>query len=258
MSIRMISTATVVMLLVYPPLLAQEPVNIGGRLELMVDDFLIESMSGEARLQLHRPERREIVFKTDAPWEGNASAYQSVFRDGDLYRMYYRGTHYLHSGGAAQALEEHPWYLCYAESDDGIHWHRPELGLFGFGGSKANNIILTPEYLADTGGDPAHTSTFRDANPDCPPDERYKIIILGSKPRGLFALKSADGVHFTLMSPEPIITEGAFDSQNLAFWDPVGQEYREYHRGSRGGAQHPDLHLEGLPPLPEAGVAHLP
>jgi hypothetical protein len=221
-------------------LLAQEPIHIGSRLELMVDDFLVESMVGGARLELHRPERREIVFRTDAPWEGNASAYQSVFRDGDRCRLYYHGVHYRHSGPPAQATADHPWNLCYAESDDGLHWRRPELGLFAFNGSKANNIMLTPELLADIGGDPAHTAVFRDANPDCPPDAKYKIVVLGSKPHGLYALKSADGIRFSLMSaaagrPSPIITEGAFDSQNLAFWDPVRREYREYHRGFRDG-----------------------
>ena len=127
---------------------------VGSRLELFVDDSLFSSMTGRASLQLHHPVRREIVFKTDAPWEGNAAAYQSVFQDGRLYRMYYRGIHYRHSGQPAQALEDHPWFLCYAESDDGIHWRRPELGLFDFKGSKANNIVLTPELLAPVGGDP--------------------------------------------------------------------------------------------------------
>ena len=236
-ALRISCLPLVVVLLMPSHTSAQEPINIGSQLELFVDESLIESMSDGARLQLHRPIRRESVFRTDAPWEGNASAYQSVFKDGDLYRMYYRGVHYRHSGPPAQALEEHPWFLCYAESDDGVHWRRPELGLFEFDGSQANNIILTPESLADIGGDAAHTATFRDANPDCPADERYKIIILGSKPRGLYALKSADGVHFSLLSEEPIITEGAFDSQNLAFWDPVRQEYREYHRGFKDGVR---------------------
>jgi len=34
---------------------------------------------------------------------------------------------------------------------------------------------------------------------------------------------------------KPIITKGAFDSENLAFWDSVRKEYREYHRGFRDG-----------------------
>ncbi|MGC9317596.1 MAG: hypothetical protein ACP5KN_06105 [Armatimonadota bacterium] len=227
----------VVIALMVSPVSAQEAVDIGSRLELFVDEFLVESMGGDVRLQLHHPVRREVVLRTDAPWEGNASAYQSVFKDGDLYRMYYRGGHYRHSGEPAQALDDHPWVLCYAESVDGIHWRRPELGLFEFNGSTANNIVLTPEAVESVGGDPAHTATFIDTNPDCPPDERYKIVMLGSKPRGLYALGSADGIHFSLLSEEPIMTEGAFDSQNLAFWDPVRQEYREYHRGFRAGVR---------------------
>ncbi len=215
---------------------AQAPIDIGSRLELLVDDYLLDAMTGDARLQLHRPRRSEIVFRTDAKWEGNASAYQSVFRDGDIYRMYYRGTHYRHSGPPAQATEDHPWFLCYAESDDGISWRRPELGICEFNEATNNNIVLSPEMLAEIGGDPAHTAVFLDQNPACPPEERIKCIILG-KPHGLYALASGDGVHFSIMSKEPIITEGAFDSQNLAFYDPVREEYREYHRGFKDGVR---------------------
>jgi hypothetical protein len=217
--------------------IAQEPIDIGSRLELFVDDLLIEEMGGGAELELHHPRREEIAFRTDAPWEGNASTYQSVFFDDGVYRMYYRGGHYLHSGGAAEELGEHPWVLCYAESDDGIHWRRPELGIVEYDGSSANNIILDEAMVASIGGDPAHTAVFRDDNPDCPEEERYKIIIVGSEPTGLYYLVSEDGLHFRIGSPEPIQTIGAFDSQNLAFWDPVREEYREYHRGFRDGVR---------------------
>ena len=216
---------------------AEGPIHVGARLELLVDDFLIEAMSGQARLQLHRPVRREVVLRTDEPWGGNASGYQSVVKDGDLYRMYYRGGHYQHGGEPAMARDTHAWVLCYAESDDGIHWRKPELNICEFNGSKANNIVVNPELVAQIGGCPAHTAVFKDANPDCPADEKYKIIVVGSKPRGLYVLKSPDGLHFSLMSNKPIQTTGAFDSQNLAFWDPVRKEYREYHRGFRGAVR---------------------
>ncbi len=213
------------------------PIRIGSRLELFVDEYLIESMAGGARLQLHRPERKEIVLRTDEPWGGNASGYQSVFKDGDLYKMYYRGGHYEHGGKPAQARKTHPWVLCYAESDDGIHWRKPELGIIEFEGSKANNIVVDTALIAEVGGDPAHTATFIDTNPNCPPDEKYKIITIGQKPRGMYVLKSGDGLHFSLMSDKPIQTFGAFDSQNLAFWDPVREEYREYHRHFNAGVR---------------------
>ena len=32
------------------------------------------------------------MIEHDAPWEGNATAYHSIFKDGDRYRMYYHGS----------------------------------------------------------------------------------------------------------------------------------------------------------------------
>jgi len=209
-------------------------VDIGSRLELLVDDHLVEHESGDLRFQLHRPVRREVVLRTNAPWEGNASAFQSVFRDGSVYRMYYRGLHY-EGGKPVEMPQDTPRVLCYAESDDGIHWVRPGLGLFTFDGSKDNNIVLDRACLNTIQGDPAHTSVYRDTNPDCPADARYKVTVVGKRPKGMFCLKSGDGVAFSLMSDRPAVTEGAFDSQNLIFWDPVRREYREYHRGFRDG-----------------------
>ena len=214
---------------------AQEAVNIGGRLELLVDDYLLQSITGGARLQLHQPIRREIVFNTDAPWEGNACGYHSIIHADGRYRLYYHGAHYRNGGAGTEVRDTYPWVLCVIESEDGIRWHRPELGLFEFEGSKANNIVLTPEAVAEVGGCPAHTAVLLDENPDCPPDAKYKIVMFGKKPTGLYLLKSADGINFSLMSTEPAITNGAFDSQNLMFWDPVRSEYREYHRDFRDG-----------------------
>ena len=213
-----------------------EVVDIGGRRELLVDEFLLERMTGEARLQLHQPVRREIAFRADAPWEGNGSAYQSAFCDGDRVRVYYRGGH--HSASEAHQRDPHSWEtLCLLESPDGIHWTRPNLGVIEYRGSRQNNLVLDKDMVAEVGGSPAHTSVFKDANPACPETERYKIIMAGSKPRGLYLLTSPDGVRFSLRSTEPFMTVGAFDSQNLAFWDPVRAEYRLYHRGFNKGVR---------------------
>ena len=69
---------------------AAEPIDIGSRRELFVDHHLIGSLSG-VRLVLHRPEPREIVFRFDQPWEGLYSGYETVLKDGETYRFYYRG-----------------------------------------------------------------------------------------------------------------------------------------------------------------------
>ncbi|WP_240928034.1 hypothetical protein [Thalassoroseus pseudoceratinae] len=207
---------------------AAEPIDIGSRRELLVDHHLIARLDG-VRLELHRPTRREVVFRSDAAWEGNGSAYQSVVHDGDRFRIYYRGGH--HPNSKAYKTSKNSWEtLCVAESKDGIHWTRPELGIIEFQGSKKNNLILDKAMVSEFKGSPAHTAVFLDTNPDCPKSERYKIVIVGSKPRGLYLMVSANGTHFQLKSKKPFVTHGAFDSQNLMFWDSVGGVYREYHR----------------------------
>jgi len=47
---------------------------------------------------------------------------------------------------------------------------------------------------------------------------------------GLFAFKSADAINWSLMRDKPVITKGAFDSQNIAFWDVTRGHYRTYYR----------------------------
>ncbi|TWT60768.1 hypothetical protein [Rubinisphaera italica] len=223
------------LLLVTSTACGDEPIDIGSRRELLVDRHLIEKMDG-VQLQLHRPVRREIVFRSDAAWEGNGSAYQSVFQDDDRIRLYYRGGH--HPASKAYRSKKNSWEtLCVIESKDGIHWTRPELGIVEFEGSKQNNLILDQAMVSNIGGSPAHTSVFKDSNPACPDEERYKMVIVGSKPKGLYLMVSADGYNFRLKSNKPFATKGAFDSQNLMFWDSVNGVYREYHRAFDAGVR---------------------
>ena len=86
-----------------------EPVDVGSRLELFVDDHLISEATGDIRRQMILPEPKEVVFETDETWEGNTSGYYTVFQDGDLYRMIYRGWQHDTSRKAA-----HKEVTCYA------------------------------------------------------------------------------------------------------------------------------------------------
>lgn len=58
--------------------------NIGSRLELFIDNYLIDTLTGKAELRLHHPERKETVMVHDVTWEGSGSGYHSIFKDGDL------------------------------------------------------------------------------------------------------------------------------------------------------------------------------
>ncbi len=208
----------------------KEPVEIGSRRELFIDGFLIESLHGGAEQRLHHPVPQEIALVHNAPWEGTGSGYHSVFRDGDLYRMYYKAWHLEVSQGKVDT-KRHPLYCCYAESKDGIHWEKPELGLHEFGGSKANNIVMVSGTSGSLKVDAGHPAVFKDDNPAAPPEARYKAILRSSGTNGLIPFKSPDGIHWSPMTDKPILTgRGAFDSQNLAFWDPTLGKYRAYWR----------------------------
>ena len=202
---------------------ADDTLALGSRRELLVDDFLIQSLD-RASLTLHKPEPRDVVIVCDAPWEGNVSAYYTLFADDGLFRMYYRGAHVDEKRKSA-----HPDLTCYAESRDGLTWTKPQLGLFEFNGSKANNIIWA-------GPEGTHNfAPFKDTNPACPPESRYKALaggmtlLNGKKKSCLDAFHSADGIHWSKGS-DAVITAGAFDSQNIAFFDTARGEYRAYWR----------------------------
>ena len=206
-------------------------VNIDSRLELFVDDHLIERMSGVS-LRLHRPRLSEPVLKFDADWEGPGNHYITIFKDEDIYRMYYRCV-----GGGDTPASGEGWLMntCYAESKDGIHWTRPNLGLHEYKGSKENNIILTGEE-GDWGSPVSNFFAFLDTNPDALPTERYKGV--GGIRRGLYALVSADGVHWKPKGEKPMILHSithkpminGFDSHNVIFWDPLEKKYIAYIR----------------------------
>jgi len=218
---------------------AQNPtsvVDIGQRRELFVDRYLVDRLAGSAALRLHHPQPREIVLVHDAEWEGTGSGYHSVFQDGGLYRMYYKAYHLDISSGKMRA-DKHPGFCCYAESDDGIRWRKPNLNLVEFQGGKANNIVLASGPFHGVNLDAAHPAVFKDENPAAPANARYKAIVRSAdrKAHGLFALQSPDGFRWSPMSTAPVITNGAFDSQNLAFWDPVSKQYRAYWRAFTEG-----------------------
>lgn len=198
---------------------ADDVVEIGARRELFVDATLIDKLEGVER-KLHHPIPREIAITHDAQWEGAGSGYHTVIKDGDLYRMYHRGSALGVKDGRLNIGKE---VICYAESQDGIAFTKPNLGLFNYNGSKDNNIIWDGVGIHNF-------APFLDTNPDCSPDARFKALAGTAKEGGLFAFQSADGIHWSMLQKEPVVTEGAFDSQNLAFWDPTAKVYRAYFR----------------------------
>lgn len=162
------------------------PIDVGDRLELMLDDYLIDSIRG-LTFRLHEPLRAEKVIVREFPWEGESTGnHVTVFPDSGFYRMYYRG--YTKPPGFSWEADQ---VVCYAESRDGIHWEKPKLGLFEWEGSFQNNIVWKGGQM----------SPFIDTRPGVPPDQRYKA--LAGNPSML--LVSPDGIHWKKLFDEPIL-----------------------------------------------------
>ena len=213
------------------------PLDIGSQLQLFVDDYLIGSTHG-VNLKLHEPRPAGKALAFDKPWEGVVSGYATVIEDGGLYRMYYRGasdpTYTLESvlKPGEVIIPAHDDFVCLAESRDGITWTKPALGLFEFQGSKKNNIIWNTLGAANF-------APFKDANPAAPAAERYKAVAsdtVNKKPV-LVAFVSPDGLHWKRLRAEPILTDAAFDSLNVVFWDTLRKQYvaiyRDFDHGVR-------------------------
>jgi hypothetical protein len=207
---------------------AADAIDIGDRKQVLWDDALLESREG-VRFEMNPAVRTgEVDLVADKPWEAwMTGVYGTVIKDGDKFRMWY-------SARASIAQE----YIAYAESSDGVHWQKPELGLIDFRGSKANNL-LTPRTIRPHGG-----SVWID--PNAKPEERYKFIFAQYPVNGhddpaqgrhvfLTQAVSADGIHVTLTSRSILEAHHgeqgvAFDTHNICFWDDILSKYVLYTR----------------------------
>ena len=186
---------------------ASEPLDIGSKRELFVDDYLIDKLDG-ARLVLEKPRNEGVVFKYDKPWEGRYSGYGVFMKvaDGD-FRYYYRGSPRLVHGPAEIERQ-----TCVAYSKDGIKWERPDIGKFELYGSKNNNVIL----MEGTGSH--NFAPFLDARPGVPKSERFKALA-GERFEGLFIYASPDGLNWKKMfAGKPVLHGKYLDAMNVAFW----------------------------------------
>lgn len=142
--------------------------------------------------------------------------YGSIIKVGAKYRMWYRAQsdRVTAAGNVVSGAR-----LAYAESDDGIHWLKPELGLTEFSGNTRNNLLRMPESLDYAKTEPL--SCFVLHEPDDPdPARRYKMAVYGryyptpegrvaarmepgNVPSSIYPFFSADGFTWTLATPDP-------------------------------------------------------
>lgn len=207
-------------------------INIGTRREPLWDYTLVDKDKTTATLSVNHPVKQEVVFTAGKFWEGGAGTYSCVINDDGKLRLYYDGNGRYTYNQHSKHLNENSTVVCYAESEDGIEFKRSVLDIYG-----DNNIILKDPMEPRCG-----FMVFRDDNPNCKPEERYKGITRYEKGNrndfkqcgALMTLVSSDGIHFTDKGVT-IDERGKFDSANVAFWDKEDGLYKIIHRDFENG-----------------------
>ena len=209
------------------------PEDIGTQLELFVEDTLIDPDS-TAELVVKQPTAENYVHDHSEPWGDKKALYHTVFKDDDVYRMYYRCVTWDSGIGN----------ICYDESPDGINWTSPELGLYEHNGDGGkNNIIISG---AEHGKQIESFFAFKDTNPLADESARYKALMVfayrwdsdPTTPDGshAYGMQSADGIHWEMMNGGQIIFDGTslahghMDSHNICYWNEATNEYVMYVR----------------------------
>ncbi|MBQ4322935.1 MAG: hypothetical protein IJC19_03245 [Clostridia bacterium] len=174
-------------------------------------------------IKAHRPRVTvEPVMIPDKPWEQTClNCYATFLKIDGKIRVWYEAIPPEEGGNIDMSS-----LLCYAESEDGIHFTKPNLGIFEYHGSKENNIVKNVHG----------TTVLYDKN--APESERYKMIrtIYIDKPTGghsssVYGAVSPDGIHWTDL--DDVILDNPSDTQNFLSVDDKG-EYSIYTRQVRG------------------------
>ena len=154
------------------------------------------------------------LFVEDNPWEQRFdNLYGNVIFDPNegLYRCWYSPFIIAHSANGLsleerlavpfEAHEHQEMGVCYAESRDGIHWEKPDLGQVEYDGNTHNNLVMRTVHGAGILKDYNH--------PDS--SQRYKSIF-----QGLKVSFSPDGIAWS--NPKKINCALAGDTHNNAIW----------------------------------------
>ena len=223
--------------------------DVGTKKQLFIDGLVIDEEHGVTR-NLNQPSKYvgNPIMIPLYPWEGRLELYGTVWREPNgLFRMWYQGlggmgTPALDYDGSPLAKipgQETTWEkfqpsnllmnVCYATSDNGIHWERPNLGIEEYQGSRDNNIVIL---------DAGFGNVIKDTR-DPDPDRLYKALFWESpdfdpsgKPNtgeSVSVAFSPDGIHWTKYPGNPVLTRSS-DTHMLLGWDELHGKYVAYPR----------------------------
>ncbi|MCM8821406.1 MAG: hypothetical protein NC831_01125 [Candidatus Omnitrophica bacterium] len=112
------------------------------RVFLAVDS--LTQWDGRVYQRFPSPEKVEIYGLEPGPagsWDsGLTTIWGTAIKENNIFRMWYWGQTETPSYDVAPDLP----FVCYAESEDGIHWTKPALGITGKNRYPGNNLLTLP------------------------------------------------------------------------------------------------------------------
>jgi len=188
------------------------PINIGR--QLFVDDFLITKKENIVRIY-HYPAYSKLnpILEQDKEWElnGNGDPYAAPFSGGvwydelaTKYKMWYS------AGGKNHEDTNDGLITCYAESDDGINWTKPNVGLF----ENENVVDITSQDCLTIWLDKSEKDLTK----------RYKMFVNEFYEPGkvrMLLKYSADGIHWS----DPVATSNDLFDRCSAWYNPFTEKY---------------------------------
>ncbi len=198
---------------------ASETLAIGKRRQLLMDDMFVQQPKN-VEFVVHPPRKTGDIIAAQEVGRGLGGV--SVLYDDGIYHLWY--------GCGA--------WLAYAQSSDGVHWAKPNLGLLEE--DTADGIAPPPNAVVSRGdGNKKHRvgggMVFLD--PNAKDAERFRLVTnsedsnnnwlqIYSSPDGLIWRHTYTNVLTFRTNTRPF----HLDSQNVIFWDGRIQKYTTYFR----------------------------
>ncbi len=182
---------------VFPLDMSGMPLKIDNHRQLFLDNYLIADAQ-DVRRQVHEPCRHPgnplVRSAEEGIGNGISPALVLHFDEPPCFRMWYVSDPKHHLREDKGDLIR--YMVCYATSDDGIHWEKPNLDMYVVPGTQQRNIVLPYGVLQGLFYEPEESD----------PQKRFKAMVCVEArlpdrgphtiPEGYYLHTSPDGIHW--------------------------------------------------------------
>lgn len=223
--------------------------------ELFLDNDMLEATPSVSR-RLHQPVKHLLnpVVRCDRWCDGNnIQPYTTMYDEEDkLFKMWARAGSDWKTG----RVGDNAAYMLYFTSKDGVHWDKPDLGLFEVAGRRDHNIVFTSDMVPGAPSPLAYGpkqfitpttamvpqgkkaffwSVNKHPHPRDPSEKFIGLAIIQDHRRGAHIVTSPDGIHWKCantpfwQTPHDVSSKGD-DCLMHVIYDDAKQKWALYRR----------------------------